>query len=172
MSDEDEAQEWEALWSRWQKANSSEKADLLADAVLIAANQVNRRGHNSKPLMALYVQLQDKKYGSKSTLLDIPTEQPANRPAKISLMIKQANAAAAVDAYMKIGLKEYEAAEKVAEALGQTSDEVIRFRRSLREDNRRFGSDEYAAKVAGLKGLPKEDLEKLASLFCDTASSF
>ena len=61
MSDEGEEQEWEALWARWQKANSSEKAELLADAVLIAANQVNRRGHNSKPLRALYVQLQEKK---------------------------------------------------------------------------------------------------------------
>ena len=172
MSDEDEAKEWEALWSRWQKATSSEKSELLAEAVLIAANQVNRRGHNSKPLRALYLQLQDKKLGSKSTLLDITAEQPASRPTKISLMIRQANAAAAVDAFMKCGLKEHEAAKKVADAIRQTSDEVMRFRRSLREDNRRFGSDEYAAKVAGLKGLTKKDLEALASLFCDTASSF
>ncbi len=122
---------WEELSKKYNSSSSTRKFKCFEGALLEAIDLIQEQEQNSKVWSELFLQLQDKKYGRKATLLNFTAA--SNKPTvRFSDNLKQVNATAAIDALMMLGSKLDEAAEQVSTETGVATDTIKRWRKTYK----------------------------------------
>lgn len=104
---------WSILSDRYDVRSTTDKFNCFVDAISQAIEIVRKEGDNSRILLELLFQLEDKRNETNSSPPDFLAgkSQKGGRPAEFSSNLKKVNAAASIDAFMALGLTAKDAAE-------------------------------------------------------------
>ena len=162
---------WSTLSERYDVGSTTDKFNCFVDAVSQAIEMVRVEGNDPRVLLELLLQLEDKRNGTNSSLLDFSAgkDQKEGRPAEFSSNLKKVNAAAAIDAFMALGFTPKEAAERAGQELLVSSDSVLRWRKRYSSEDVHLWSSEYHNKISALRLLEKNEIEKIIPIFLNAA---
>ena len=149
---------------KYNSSSSTRKFNCSEEAVLEAIDSIREQEQTSKAWFELFLQLQDKKNGRKATLVDFTVA--SNKPTvRFSENLKNANAAATIDALMMLGSKLDEAADQVSKETGVATDTIKRWCKSHNSESKNKWAYSYHRKVSTIKSLNKNELRGLCSIF-------
>ena len=162
---------WDELAKSYDAGSTEDKFNCFILAISQAIEMLRQEGKNPRVPKELLLQLMDKRDGFNTTLLDFTADGGANagKPVKFSTNLKKANASAAVDAYMAIGMRKEEAGELIGNQLSIPPQTVLRWRKEFRENEINHWSEEYRRKISNLKGRSKKETSAYLALLLSGA---